>query len=118
MKIVLTFSVVTKEGTTIPNVSESFEIDNTDESRVPARKRYLELKASSFIANLRYEIVGKEEEHIVTVAFKTYDYVVKGAVKKGDYVNVISGQDVLKLKVLEIDPPRKQNIKYVYAEKA
>lgn len=117
MTIILMYSVITEEGTVIPNITERFECDETDESRTPARNRLKELKTKEFIANLQYKIEETEEEHIVTVAFKTYDYKVKGPVKKGQYVTVLSNGHPVKLKVLEVDPREIPGMQYAYAKR-
>lgn len=117
MVITLRYSVVLPEGCVIPNLEEPFKCDGSEEGKKPARDRYRELKKASFVANLKFEIKDDPaEEHIVTVAFKTYDYKVKGPVKRNQYVTVLSGGEPVKLKVLDVDPPVRKDINYVYVE--
>lgn len=55
MKITLRYSIITKEGTVIPNVIETFDCPD-EESKKPARDRFAELKSSYFVANLEFKI--------------------------------------------------------------
>ena len=88
---------------------------NRDESN----NLWKEMKNESCFVNMTPEIIDEEtvERHIVTVAFKTYDYIVEGPIKKGQYVKVISGGNIVKLKVLELDPPKKEGIRYKLVER-
>ena len=55
--------------------------------------------------NLRPETIEESaERHIVAVAFKIYHYVVEGPITKKDHVKVVSGGDIVELKVLDVDP--------------
>lgn len=77
------------------------------------------MKSQDCFANMEPESVDEDaiERHIVTVAFKTYDYVVEGPVRKGQFVEVISGGNIVKLEVLKLDPPKRSGIDYKLVER-
>lgn len=93
------------------HIGQSISFEDRDE----ANKKWFDMKGMSCYANMRAETV-KPEEHRVTVAFKTYDYLVEGPVKLGDSIKVIAGGQIVELEVLKVDPPKKPGINYVYAE--
>lgn len=68
MKIIIRYSVITKEGTVVPNVIETFRCE-TEEEKKPARERWLELKSSLFIANLEYRIEEIPSRRVVRVKY-------------------------------------------------
>lgn len=113
MKYRIHYSYLKPNGTVIPNQSTPW-IHNREE----ANKLWASMKTQDCFANMKPESVDEEtvERHIVTVAFKTYDYIVEGPVKKGQFVKVISGGDIIKLEVLKLDPPRREGIEYKLAE--
>jgi len=114
MKYRITYSYLKPDGTAIPN-----QVTPWLYSREEANDMWVSMKSQSCFANMQPETVdeSKVERHIVTVAFKTYDYIVEGPVKKGQFVEVISGGQPVKLKVLELDPPRKTGIDYKLVER-
>lgn len=80
MKITLKYSVMTKEGVVIPNVFESFQCEDTDDSKKDARARFQELKAAQFIFNLEYKIEDVPTRRVVKARYapngKTYTFEV------------------------------------------
>ncbi len=108
------YSFVKPDGTVIPNQATPWMFDSAD-----ANSLWKDMKTQSCFANMAPETVDEDtvEKHIVTVAFKTYDYEVEGPVKKGQYVEVVSGGDIIKLKVLEVDPPKRADINYKLVER-
>lgn len=114
MKHRIIYSYLKPDGTVMPNQVTPW-LYNRDE----ANELWLSMKTQDCFANMKPETIDEEkvEKHIVTVAFKTYDYVVEGPVKKGQFVEVISGGDIVKLEVLKIDPPKKANINYKLVER-
>lgn len=113
MKYRIHYTFIRPDGTAEPNQVTPWFV-----GRDEANAAYLALKGNSSIANIRPEKVDETtvERHIVTVAFKTYDYLVEGPVRKGQYVTVLSGPNLVQLKVLEVDPPKKDGIDYKYVE--
>ena len=105
---------IAPDGSAMPGQSTPWCYDRNE-----ANKIWVEMKKQRCFADMRPETIDDEkvEKHIVTVAFKTYDYLFEGPVKKGQYVKVLSGGQYIKLKVLDVDPPKKENIDYVYAER-
>ena len=88
MKITLRYSVLTKEGSVIPDIKESFQcLENDDSTREPARARFKELRAADFIANLEYQIEEVTKYHVVKARYepkgKIYHFEVDFKVKKG-----------------------------------
>lgn len=108
------YSFIHPDGSVTPNQETPWYYDRDEANEI-----WTQMKTMPCFANMVPETVDEVtvEKHIVTVAFKTYDYLVEGPVKKGQYVEVISGGDVIKLKVLELDPPRKSGIDYKYVER-
>ena len=78
-----------------------------------AEKVYASLKDKRGYANvyIKHEVV---EETYVEVAFRTYDYVVKGKVKKGNTVKVIVNGNPVYGKVVGITT--KKDLAYKEAE--
>ena len=114
-KFRINYSFIKPDGSVLPNQHTGWSYD-----RDFSNKLWLEMKAQSCFANLVPEKVDEDavEKHRITVAFRTYDYVIDGPIKIGDKVKVISGGKPVELKVLEVDPPKKPGINYVYAERA
>lgn len=114
MKYRINYSYLKPNGTVMPNQVTSWLY-----SREEANELWLEMKSQSCFVNMKPESVDDEkvEKHIVTVAFKTYDYVVEGPVKKGQFVEVVSGGELVKLEVLKIDPPKRADINYKLVER-
>lgn len=114
MKYRINYSYLKPDGTVMPNQATPW-IHNKDE----ANAMWVEMKNQSCFANMKPESVDEEtvERHIVTVAFRTYDYIVEGPVKKGQFVEVVSGGDIVKLEVLKIDPPKRADINYKLVER-
>lgn len=72
MEIVFRYSVITKEGTVFPNISESLVCD-TEEQKKDARARYNELKNAGFIANLKYETSDVPTRRVVKARYTPAD---------------------------------------------
>ena len=92
MNIILNYSVITKEGSVIPNVTETFQCLNTDESKQPARDRFVELHNAAFVANLQYKIVDIPTRRVVRARYspkgKIYHFEVDFPVKKHEAIEV------------------------------
>jgi hypothetical protein len=114
MKYRIKYSYLKPDGTVMPNQTTPWLY-----SREEANNMWLTMKSQDCFANMKPESVDENEveRHIVTVAFKTYDYVVEGPVKRGQFVKVLSGENVVKLEVLKIDPPKRADINYKLAER-
>lgn len=114
MKYRINYSYVKPDGTAMPNQATPWLY-----SRDEANELWASMKTQACFANMTPEIVNEEtvERHIVTVAFKTYDYVVEGPVKKGQFVEVVSGGEIIKLEVLKLDPPKRADINYKLVER-
>jgi len=108
-KYVIHWDFVDNKG--FAHLNQYREFDDRDK----ANAAWFEMKKHSCYANMRAETV-KPETHLVTVAFKTYDYIVEGPVAVGDTVTVISGGQIVELEVFKLDPPKKPGINYVYVE--
>lgn len=95
MKIVLMYSVITKEGFVYPNISEEFTVLCEDDKQA-ARDRLEELKNSGFAANVKYRIDERPERRVVKVRFpksdRVYTYEVDRKVRPQDYV-IVPGSD-------------------------
>lgn len=66
-----------------------------------AQDAYNRIASDPHNVNVRKQTF-EPEEHYVEVAFKTYDYVVKGKVKKGNTVEVVVNGHALRGKVVGI----------------
>lgn len=92
MNIILRYSVITEEGTVIPNMTETFRCIGTDESKQPARDRYMELQATLFVKNLEYKIEDVPMRRVVKARYApkgtVYTFEVNFPVKRHEGLEV------------------------------